>query len=334
MNHSRDIRDEAERFAQDVELLLDGQAIEETEETCDDSYQADLALAHLLSRARFVPDPRFRARLRSQLLQQLEEVKTMSPVRVFRSLVRPVLVAGLSAVLVLGVLLVVSPDIRAAAQQLLVRFVEVDSPWALLPVSQSESSEPAPDAPGLVDPSVGGAELPAPSDVPAPSMPEGAAPGPDQMLVSLEEAEAETTFTVKKPATLPEGYSFKGVVKPPPLPELDEPLPADSPVSGLPSAVILVFENAAGEKLMLGEFALAMNPLAEIQLPAGKGSVQEVMVNGQPGQYVEGAWSPEGWRSDANHHVLHWQGADGVVYDLSSEHLGLEELLRIAESIP
>jgi len=163
-------------------------------------------------------------------------------------------------------------------------------------------------------------------------------------LVSLEEAQAQTSFTIKMPTVLPEGYSFKGVLKPPPPPKIEESLPADSRVS-LPSAVTLIFEDAAGEVLMLSEMKLvtpaalaeadrAAPSLGEIKLPAGVGSVQEVTVNGQPGQYIEGAWSSQGWDSNASHHLLHWQGADGVTYSLLSRTLGLSELLATAESIP
>ena len=88
MSRSRGMRDDTERFVRDVDRLLAGQPVEET---ADDAHQADLELADLLSRAQFVPDPRFKLHLRSQLLHQLyeKEVKRMSPMRVFRSLVRP-----------------------------------------------------------------------------------------------------------------------------------------------------------------------------------------------------------------------------------------------------
>jgi hypothetical protein len=177
-------------------------------------------------------------------------------------------------------------------------------------------------------------DMPAPPEMPAPSLPEGVAPRSGQTLVSLEEAQAQTSFTIKMPVALPEGYSFKGVVKPPPLPEIKEPLPADSSVSRLPSVATLIFEDAAGEVLTLSEATLAAPPADEVlQLPAGKGSLQEVTVNGQPGQYIEGAWSPQGWDPNANHHLLHWQGADGVTYELLSPTLGLSELLVVAQSI-
>jgi hypothetical protein len=105
--------------------------------------------------------------------------------------------------------------------------------------------------------------------------------------------------------------------------------------------VTLVFVNDEGEMLTLSQANFAAlpdlgekPPLDEIPLPVGKGSVQEVSVNGQPGQYVGGAWTPEGWDASVSHHQLHWQGADGISYRLVSRMLGLSELLAVAESIP
>lgn len=344
------IRDDEEiRFVRDVELLRTGKPVPEVTGA---SYQADLAMADLLLRARFVPTAEFKARLQSKLQNQLEmerrpSMLSFSSDSLFRQLLKGAVAFGLTVSVVLGALLIVSPAARAQVQDLIVRFVEVDSPWALLsglPGAEGGAALPTPDpdqAPGA-----GMSEgVSRPSDIPAPPLPKGLSPQPEQALVSLEEAQAQTSFTIKMPAVLPEGYSFKGVLETPPSPRIEEPLPADSPVSHLPSAVTLIFEDAGGEVLMLSEMKLvapaalveadrAAPSLGGIELPAGEGSVQEVTVNGQPGQYVGGAWSPKGWDPNANHHLLHWQGADGVTYELLSPTLGLSELLVVAQSIP
>lgn len=333
------VRDDEEiRFGRDVELLMTGKPVSEV---TDASYQADSAMADLLIRARFVPTAEFKARLWNKLQNQLEIERRHSMLlflsnSLFRQLFRGAVAIGLAALLVLAVLLVVSPAARAQAQDLIARFVEVDSPWALLPArSDAESPRAAPPTPSLAQPSGAslGVAMPTPSDIPAPPQPEGRASLAEPTLVSLEEAQAQTSFTIKMPATLPEGYSFKGVVKPPPLPKIGDSLPKGGSAPGLPSMVTLVFENTAHEILMLSEATLPAD-LGNVPLPVGKGSVQEVTVNGQPGQYIEGAWSPQGWDPNASHHQLHWQGADGVTYDLFSSTLGLSELLATAESIP
>ena len=268
----------------------------------------------------------------------------MTPMRVFRSLVRPVLVAGLSAVIVLGVVFAASPDVRAAAQEWAARFVEVDTPWALLPVREERPAAPAsitaPDelAAGAA---AGKGESPALElgnegiDIEAGTLP---APDgqPSRELVSLEEAQAGLDFEILMPSVLPEGYAFLGAA---PTPELPSGMPGgakappDLPKTKPPQVVILVFGNSDGEGLMLSEM-LMRTPApagAAVPLPAGEGSVQEVTVNGQPAQYVEGMWSPSGWVSEGNHQ-LHWQNDEGIMFDLMSSTLGLDDLLPVAES--
>jgi hypothetical protein len=335
------------RFVRDVELLRTGKPIPEV---TDASYQADLAIADLLMRARFVPTAEFKARLQNKLENQLEIERrdSMLPVAssLFRRLFRGAITVGLTASLVLATLLVVSPDARAQVQGLIARFVETDSPWALLSTPSDAKTRPGPSGaesprralptPDLARSFGAGvsAVVPTPPGMSAPPQPKGSAPRPEPTLVSLEEAQAQMTFTIKVPARLPEGYSLKGVVKPPSLPEMEGALPRDGSAARLPSAATLIFENGAGQMLILSETTLAVPSSGEVPLPVGKGSVQEVSVNGQPGQYVEGAWSPQGWDSNAKHQQLQWQGADGVAYMLLSQALGLDELLATAESIP
>ena len=154
-------------------------------------------------------------------------------------------------------------------------------------------------------------------------------------LVSLEEAQAGLDFEILMPSALPEGYTFLGAA---PRPEPPSGLggadpPPDLPKARPPQVVMLVFGNSAGDVLMLSEMLIndpAPAP-AEVPLPAGEGSVQEVTVNGQPAQYIEGMWSPSGWVSEG-HHQLHWQ-AGGIMFDLISPTLGLGDLLSVAESL-
>lgn len=253
---------------------------------------------------------------------------------------RPVWMAIASALIVFTIVLFVTPAGRTIAQGLLGRFVEVDSPWDLIrgaPDAQTtdRGTEGASGAPGgaidsaadplgEVDPAVGAAgSVSAPEGIAPPPLPAGLDAA--QPLVSLEEAQAACPFTIAVPTKLPNGYTLKGVLSPPTPPEMDNPLPANE----LPAFVALVFENKAGDTLTLTEARL---PIA-VEMPIGKDSAQEVTVNGQEGLYLKGAWTPEGWDADANQHQLHWQGKDGLSYDLMSNQLGLEELLQIAESI-
>jgi hypothetical protein len=353
MSRPRDARKEVEQFARDVDLLLADQPVVDT---CDDSYKADLGLAHLLSQGCFVPDPHFKCRLRNQLLNKLgerKESKTMSPMKVFRSLVRPVLVASLSAGIVLGAALAISPDARAAAQEMWVRFVEVDSPWALLPRGEgqpqiergadSTTALPLPSAAG--DDGTGGANA-GRAVVDAPEPPSGLESGaeglpvpgvqPTRDLISLEEAQARLDFVIGVPSVLPDGYTFRGVVPQPELPtnppDLGIAPPDDLPEIEQPQIALLVFDNAEGEVLILAERFLTDPAPVKVPLPAGPGGVQDVTVNGQSGQYVAGRWTEDGWVADGSYQ-LHWQSEDGILYDLTSATLDLEALLPVAESI-
>jgi len=258
----------------------------------------------------------------------------------------------------LGVVLAVSPDVRAAAQEaaqgLVARFVEVDSPLALLFPQEKgaplPTTLPAPDGQVAEAVGVGKGELPELGEIELGELPalgnEGVEiePGklalpdapPSRELVSLEEAQAGLDFEILMPSALPEGYAFLGAA-PRPEPPSGMPgganPPADLPKVKPPQVVMLVFGNSAGDVLMLAE-ALINDPApvpAEVPLPAGEGSVQEVTVNGQPAQYVEGMWSPSGWVSEG-HHELHWQ-AGGIMFDLISPTFGLDDLLAVAESI-
>lgn len=355
MSRSRGMGDDTERFGRDVDRLLAGQPLAEGP---DDAYQADLELARLLGRAQFVPDLRFKSRLRSHLLHQLyeneegKEIRIMSPIRVFRSLVRPLLVAGVSAVIVLGVVFAVSPDVRAAAQQLWVSFVEVDSPWALLPAAQKHpAAPPEVTAEGGDVASAGRAGVPSAEAQPSTGKPEppasqpesSAAEGlpvpdvqPTRALLSLEEAQAKVDFEIQMPAALPEGYSFLGAMpmpEPPAgVPDVGVEPPADLPKTRPPQAVTLLFSHADGGTLTLSEMRVSGRAPAGVPLPAGGASVQDVTVNGQPAQYVEGRWTEDGWVS-GGHYQLHWQDAEGLMFDLVSNELALEALLAVAESL-
>jgi len=344
---------DGERFAKDLDLLLANKPVAKAE---DDHYEADIALARFLSQAHFEPAPLFESRLRGKLQDHLykREVRTMSPLSVLRSLARPLLVASLSAAILFTALLFVSPDARAAVQGWAGHFVEVDSPWALLPLAkqpQSPASEVVPGTAKLAVPDVQPApnprspakQLPSPGTPPkpgsevAPEVAQLAVPNvqPTRNLISLEAAQAKVDFKIRVPSTLPKGYKFMGVV---PTPELPSSLPntgiqapADLPAQKTPQVAMLIFANSAGDQMMLSEMQVSEPASLDVPLPAGKGSVQNVTVNGQAAQYVEGIWTPTGWDANGNHQ-LHW-AAENIGFDLISRTLKLDDLKAVAESI-
>ncbi len=326
----------ANRFTSDVDALQAGLP---PIGTPDAARQADLETARLLQQNRFAPSRSFEFRLRNQLLDQLgkKEAKSMSWSRFFRAAARPALVTALAVVLLFGGALAVSPEVRASAGGWVARFVEVASPAGLLSRQAAPTQDGPTGARSLLDRR---GEQPLATGLPEPVA--EAKLDSAQNIVSLETAQAGVNFQIRVPGWLPAGYKLLGAAGQPSLegigiaaPALPK-LPADAPQIELPQSVILVFSNATGGKLMLSERRIV--PLSsreaprEAELPAGTGSIKEVTVNGQAAQYIEGAWTEKGW-VDNGERQLHWQDAEGVLYDLSSSNLGFEELLSVAESI-
>jgi hypothetical protein len=258
-----------------------------------------------------------------------------------QSLLRPALVAGVSAVLLFAILTIVSPEVRAATLGWLTQFVEVDSPQALQPSIDKPAGVSAAGEAATINPEATSTTgLPKPdslkisgqsAELPVPDA------QPSRELISVEAAQAEVDFKIGVPSTLPAGYSVLGVVPKPKASDLKVQPPADLPKADLPKAAqlqvaTLIMSNSAGDMLTLSEARMTSSVPADVSLPAGKGSVQNVTINGQSGQYVEGMWTDKGWVATGLHQ-LHWQDANGITFDLISSKLGLNDLLAIAESI-
>jgi hypothetical protein len=278
--------------------------------------------------------------------------------------------ATISAVLVLALLLagslIVSPTARAQAQQFLVRFVAVDSPedfiaeqardqLAALEANQGDVTPDEATAAGGMTSAERAAEveLPSPADATQveaelqmganklsldetmPVVQKGSAqaiPG----LVSLEEAQNQSSFDIRTPSWLPEGYALKGVMVPPQIAAAELPQPADAPelpeLPAAPAVAMLHYSNNAGDSFMLGQTKQSQidlpgaPPQEEILMavPQDKLSIEEVTVNGQSGQYLK--FNDGGGQ-------LHWQDAGGMMYDLVSLSLDRDTLIQIAASV-
>jgi hypothetical protein len=147
---------------------------------------------------------------------------------------------------------------------------------------------------------------------------------------SLEEAQSKTNFDIRTPTWLPDGYSLQGVMVPP-APASNLPQPADAPQLAAPALATLNFSNGAGEVFVLSQMQRPQlslpgraAPEVLLPIPQDKGSVQEITINGQPGQYIQ---------MNSGGGQVHWQDASGVMYDLISNTLDQATLIRIAESV-
>jgi hypothetical protein len=320
---------ENEQFAEDVDRIYRG---EKPATSGDEAYQADLEFADLLNRASFTPNQAYKTQLHVQLVDKLYQQHQPKEVpNMFSKFLRSAMVAVVATVLLFAVVFAASPDARAATQQFVARYIGVGSVNELLPEGEALPSGP-PSGVSVTenDDANGRPQSPAGS---LPIQPSDTLPRND--LMTLEEAQNGMDFTIKMPSYLPEGYSFLGAV---PAPELPEFAPAGQiPAPDLPKRpaiqkVQLMFGSGGDDILMLSQAIWSIEAPSDVLLPAGEGSIQDVTVNGQPAQFVDGAWTEQGWVAGGLYR-LHWEGTDGITYDLTSTVLGLEELLAIAESI-
>ncbi len=159
---------------------------------------------------------------------------------------------------------------------------------------------------------------------------------PPQSL-TLEELQEQIAFPVMLPTWLPDGLSYTHI-------SISEYDPLSWQGSGKKASVDYSrsenFEPASGIlSLHANDGPISAPPLL------AESRQQAVIVNGQPGYYVHGAWQDDGrgdpnikmgilqWDDQADDAYLTW-AQNGVTYLLEAHNLGLEadDLLRIAES--
>jgi hypothetical protein len=145
--------------------------------------------------------------------------------------------------------------------------------------------------------------------------------------LTLAQAQARVSFTIRQPAWLPKGVVFKAAVAfPPRLGELAS------------DGVVLFYAGAHGTGgLSLQEIRPDPSGSAGPAVPAER--VLATRVNGQPAAYAHGGWQPSGqgqatWDDRLDTSFLSWD-AGGLDYLLTAIHLGLGEadLLRNAASM-
>jgi hypothetical protein len=164
---------------------------------------------------------------------------------------------------------------------------------------------------------VGGVLFTATGDYPGGDEPATIVPS-DEM--SLEEARAILPFTVDLPAWVPEGYVLENTVN---IPYFDDGV----------GRVSIRWD--APQKARLG-LLIEDRSAEESKWIVGPGSIEEVLVNGEPAALVRG-----GWDSDAKqwHNpeilTLYVQHNDQT-YSFSAieKDISVDDLVRIAESIP
>lgn len=204
-------------------------------------------------------------------------------------------VAGMALAIVVMIALLASP-LGSTIAQAIVNIVQswqvgeqtvihaVDSDFQLIPNQNGEATF-----------------LPADETAPLPE---------DDFSVEVQPAtDIQISFTVRKPAYVPEGYTLTDVI-----------------VSS-PNEVVLQYEKPYG----YSAFGIVQRKVDESN-PVTIGTtadvlVEDVSINGQ-----SGVWMTAAQPGQAGEHMLVWE-VDGVSYQLAGNIHELEEALRIAESL-
>lgn len=140
--------------------------------------------------------------------------------------------------------------------------------------------------------------------------------------LSLEEAQARFPAPVALPDYLPQGTTRREevlLVSFPDMPMLS--LTWDNPSTGGFGLDIQHCSNGAENCGWI----------------VGEGALEEITLNGKPAAVVRGAWDYDAQRYDASLPVaIRWKYNEDTIYTLSSwsSEMPLDELIRIAESIP
>jgi hypothetical protein len=135
--------------------------------------------------------------------------------------------------------------------------------------------------------------------------------------LSLEEAQAKLPYTIHLPTWAPEGFKMGSVAR------IDY-----FPGAGPQVTITWYGSDPNVGNIDLTIYAQRINWLVETD------DVQEVEVNGQPAAFVGGGWDADSgqWNPSAGR-MLNWMKGKEM-YQLYSMGAAVEDLLRMAESIP
>ncbi len=140
---------------------------------------------------------------------------------------------------------------------------------------------------------------------------------------SVEQVRAKVNFTIKEPARLPDGMYFVGA-------------------TGGPEEVVL-FYNAIDQSQGVMLFAKPLTDKPATPFPVGQSaSIEPVIINDLPGEYVRGAFAWESkdteaaWNSDFGLETLRWVDGETIYtleYFAYQSQIGKEKLIEIAETM-
>ena len=150
----------------------------------------------------------------------------------------------------------------------------------------------------------------------APPLPESQVTIVPEDILPLVDAQAKVPFAIRLPTWLPDGFVMSNSVR----------------ISYFGEKFTPVIITWYGSNPDVGNIELMIGQ--RVSWLVNTGDVQEVEVNGQPAALIGGTWDVDTnqWQSQSDL-TLSWMKGD-VMYRLSSAGAAVEDLIRVAESIP
>jgi hypothetical protein len=138
--------------------------------------------------------------------------------------------------------------------------------------------------------------------------------------MSLDEARAVLPFTVDLPAWVPEGYVLEETVSIPRF--LDG------------KGRVFIHWDATQKPLL--ELEIEDHSPEESNWVVGEGSIEEVLVDGEPAALVRGGWNADAKQWEDRGQIHLYVSHKGLTYIFSTigNEISIDELIRIAESLP
>jgi hypothetical protein len=301
-------RDWADRFSRDVDRHLN-EAGQTDSESLPAEYRQALDLARTLTAIDFSPESRVRPALRRRLLNRVDAREgwhprkeyTMHTLRTFFWQRRFAMLAAVVLAVLLAVTLAWPGAVTAAAQGIyhVIQHIVVGPNTEAVQIElQGEPRQPQPLPPDMwaVRTEIG-------------AFGGNVLPGGDPTVRSVadfEEAQKLTSFHLRAPGYLPEGYALREIQ--------------------LAPGNAFLFYAGTGHDIILIQSLVGPQPGDDPNVAVGvkssfvtNGTLEEVALNGRPA-----AWT--------DNHSLMWE-ADGISYTVGGLDLSLDEAIHVAESL-
>lgn len=146
----------------------------------------------------------------------------------------------------------------------------------------------------------------------------------DSDPVSLEEAQSRFESPIALPTYVPQGYGRNANV-------------IFHAFSNQPVLTVIWENHEKGSSILLDIQNCSPQLVGSCELIVGENALEEITLNGKPAVAVHGAWNYDTQQYDTSTTTaIQWAYDQSTIYTLTSgnKNLSLEELIKMAESIP